>query len=185
MNFPDKKYNIIYADPAWEFNNKKTGGSLKSGAANKYTVTTIDDMKALPVDDIAADDCVLVMWWVGAMPQEAIDLVHAWGFTMKTMTGFVWEKLTKKEKPFFGMGFWTRAGAECAIIATKGKPKALSHSVRSVRRAIVGRHSEKPAAFRDDIVELCGDLPRIELFSRKRSDGWDSWGDEIEEVTFL
>lgn len=174
------KYNIIYADPAWSFNNKKTGGSMKSGAADQYPVMTLEGIKNLPVEQIAADDCVLFMWWVGSQPQEALDVVRAWGFTLKTMTGFNWVKLTKLEKMFFGMGFWTRAGSENCLIATKGKPKPISHSVRSVRKAVAGKHSEKPIAFRDDIVSLCGDAPRVELFSRAKVAGWDAWGNEVE-----
>lgn len=174
------KYNIIYADPAWQFSNKNTGGSMKSGAASQYDVMSLEQMKALPISDIAADDCVLVMWWVGAMPQEALDLMKAWGFKLKTMKGFEWVKLTKKGLPFFGMGFWTRAGSESALIAVKGNPKPASHSVRAVRTAKVGRHSEKPAEFRDDVVKLCGDLPRIELFAREMVDGWVAWGNEVE-----
>lgn len=172
------KYNIIYADPPWSFSNKKTGGSMKSGADANYPTMSIDDIKALPVADIAADDCTLVMWWVGSMPQEAIDLVNAWGFTIKNMNGFVWNKLTVKGNPHFGMGFRTRAGSEAAIIAVKGKPAVASKSVRAVRSAPTGRHSEKPAEFRDDIVELCGDVPRIELFARGNVAGWDAWGNE-------
>jgi len=182
--FPKKKYKIIYADPAWQFDNKNTGGSMSSSAESQYNVMTIEDMKNLPVADIADDDCTLVMWWVGSMPQEAIDLVHAWGFKIKNMNGFVWRKLTKKGLPFFGMGFRTRAGSESAVIAIKGKPEVFSHSVRAVREAPVGRHSEKPTEFRDDIIELCGDLPRIELFARASILGWDAWGDEVE-VSFL
>lgn len=182
--FPKKKYKIIYADPAWQFDNKNTGGSMSSSAESQYNVMSIEDMKTLPVADIADDDCTLVMWWVGSMPQEAIDLVHDWGFEIKNMNGFVWRKLTKKDLPFFGMGFRTRAGSESAIIAVKGKPKVFSHSVRAVREAPVGKHSEKPAEFRNDIIELCGDLPRIELFARTSVPGWDSWGNEVE-VSFL
>lgn len=181
MIFPDKKYGVIYADPAWEFNNKKTGGSMKSGAAANYSTMTLDDLKALPVQEIADDDCALVMWWVGSQPQEALDLVKSWGFELKTMTGFVWTKLTRNNKQFFGMGYWTRAGAECCIIAVKGKPKPASHNVRSVVSSVVGKHSEKPAEIRDHIVELFGDVPRIELFARQRAEGWDAWGDEVEE----
>jgi N6-adenosine-specific RNA methylase IME4 len=173
------KYKIIYADPSWKFDNKNTGGSMKSGAAAHYDVMTLEQMKQLPIQDIAANDCVLVMWWVGSQPQEAIDLAKAWGFTIKTMTGFNWVKLTKLGKLFFGMGFWTRAGSECALIATKGKPKPASHSVRSVVKAMVGRHSEKPAIFRELVVELCGDLPRIELFARTEAEGWSAWGNEV------
>ena len=95
-----KKYSIIYADPPWQFNNKKTGGSTKSGAASQYRVTSIEDLKRLDVASIAADDAILIMWYVGAMPQEALDLVKSWGFTLKNMNGFVWNKLTKNHKPF-------------------------------------------------------------------------------------
>lgn len=195
-----KKYNIILADPPWQFSNKKTGGSMKSGAQQQYPVMTIDDLKNLDVNSIASDDCVLFMWWVGAMPQEAIDLVHAWGFTLKNMKGFDWNKLTVNNKPFFGMGFWTRAGSESAIIATKGKPKPLSHSVRAVGNFDseslddlfwesvgftgsykIGKHSEKPSEYRDKCVELMGDVPRLEMFARKRTKGWDVFGNEVKK----
>ena len=173
-----KKYEIIYCDPPWQFNNKKTGGSMKSGAASHYLTTGIEGLKSMPINDIAADNCTLIMWYVGSMPQEAIDLVAAWGFTIKNMNGFVWNKLTVKGKPFFGMGFRTRAGSESAIIATKGKPKVNSHSVRAVHSFPVSKHSKKPIEFRDLIVELCGDLPRLEMFARESAEGWDVFGNE-------
>ena len=177
-----KKYEIIYADPPWQFKNKKTGGSMISGAASKYLTTGIEGLKKIPVKEISADNCTLIMWYVGSMPQEAIDLVHAWGFTIKNLNGFVWRKLTKTGKDHFGMGFRTRAGSEAAIIATKGKPKVYSHSVRAVRSASVGRHSEKPSEFRGDIVELCGDLPRLEMFARDKTSGWDVFGNEVDGI---
>ncbi|MGL4752510.1 MAG: MT-A70 family methyltransferase [Aeromonadaceae bacterium] len=184
----DKKYNVIYADPAWQFNNKHTGGSMKSSAQDQYTVTSITDMCRMPVWNLAADNCLLVMWYVGSMPKEAIQLCEAWGFRILNMNGFVWEKLTKTGKPFFGMGFSTRAGSESAIIAVKGKITELikDKSVRAfikdsgaVIPAKVGRHSEKPQVFRDAIETLCGDVPRIELFAREHRDGWDCWGNEV------
>jgi len=178
---PNKKYSVIYADPPWKFSNKKTGGSMKSGAENQYPVMTLDDLKNLPVDHLADDNCILIMWWVSAMPQEAIDLVVAWGFTIKNMNGFVWNKKTVHGRPFFGMGFYTRAGSESAIIATKGKFKPASRSVRAVITTIVQEHSRKPGQFRDDIVRLAGDVPRIELFARQSVDGWDSWGNQIDQ----
>ena len=177
MNLPENKYAIILCDPPWQFKNRK--GTLNGLADRHYSTMTLDEMKALPVNDIAADDCVLVMWYVGSQPQEAIDLVKAWGFTLKNMNGFVWVKLTTKLLAFFGMGFWTRAGSESAIIATKGKPKPLNKNIRAVRHEVVGKHSAKPAAFRQDIVDLCGDLPRIELFAREKTVGWDVFGDEV------
>jgi len=172
------KYSIILADPPWQFNNKNTGGSMISGASNQYQTTSIEDLKKIPVNDITADDAILIMWYVGAMPQEAIDLVKSWGFTLKNMNGFVWNKLTVKSKPFFGMGFYTLAGSESAIIATKGKFKPASHSVRAVITAPIGKHSEKPKEFREAIVELCGDLPRLEMFAREETKGWTVFGNE-------
>lgn len=174
------RYPVIYLDPPWSFNNKRTGGSLVSGAAAQYNVMTISQMALLPVPDLAAQDCAMFMWWVGSQPAEALWLVEAWGFTLKTMTGFVWEKLTKNGLPFFGMGFWTRQGAENCLIAVKGKPKRVSAAVRSVVRAPVGRHSEKPDIFRQEIVRLMGDVPRVELFARQQTAGWDVWGNEVE-----
>ena len=185
----NKKYSIIYADPAWDFKNKKTGGSMKSGAASKYLTTGIQGLKNIPVKDITADDAILFMWWVGAMPQEAIDLVHSWGFTVKNMNGFVWNKLTQKNKPFFGMGFYTRAGSESVIIATKGKFKPVSKSIRAVFNAEsqvqfeakVEKHSKKPVQVRDLIIDLCGDLPRLEMFARESAPGWDVFGDQAPD----
>lgn len=173
-----KKYQIIYADPPWQFKNKRTGGSMKSGALSQYDTMSIDAMKKMDIQSICDENCVLIMWWVGSQPQEAIDLCHAWGFEIKNMNGFVWKKLTKRQLDFFGMGFWTRAGSESALIATRGKPKPASHSVRAVHSAVVGRHSQKPNLFRKLCVELCGDVPRLEMFARENHDGWDVFGNE-------
>lgn len=179
-----KKYQVIYADPPWSFKSARTGGSMTSGSEHQYkSVMSLEDLKCMPVAGIAADNCALVMWYVGSQPQEALDLVKAWGFTVKHMNGLVWEKITKNMLPFFGMGYYTRAGMESAIIATKGKPSELvvNHSVRQVRRAVVGKHSEKPSKFYDDIEKLFGDVPRIELFARNTREGWDCFGNEIDE----
>lgn len=194
-----KKYKLIYSDPPWDFDNKKTGGSMSSGAGDQFDGTmTLDQLKALDVNSLTADDCVLVMWYVGAMPQQAIDLVKAWGFNLKNMNGFNWNKLTVRGNPFFGMGFWTRAGSEGAIIATKGKPKPFSRSVRAVGNYDiddlseiiwesigftgsykVGRPSEKPKEFRSKCVELAGDVPRLEMFARVETKGWSCFGNEV------
>lgn len=183
INNPPRKYRVIYGDPAWQYSNRNTGGSMTSSAEAHYTVTTVSDMAALPVANLADEHCLLVMWWVGAMPQEAIDLCGAWGFRLSNMNGFVWRKLTKKMIPFFGMGFSTRSGSESALIGVKGKIGALikDHSVRAVIEAPVGRHSEKPHAFREAIEKLCGDVPRVELFARDAADGWDCWGNQAPQ----
>ncbi|MDX1538858.1 MT-A70 family methyltransferase [Arsukibacterium sp.] len=180
-----KKYNIIYADPPWQFNSVKSGGSMKSGAAAHYSVMSPDQLKALDVPALCEKDCVLVMWYVSSQPQEALDLVKAWGFTLKNMNAFIWRKLSTNLIPHFGMGYWTRAGAECALIAVRGKPKAECRSIRQVRDEVVGAHSAKPAIFRDDIVKLCGDVPRLEMFARVSAPGWDVFGDEVESSVHI
>jgi len=150
---------------------------------------TIEDLKRMDIESIADKDCLLVMWWVGSQPQEAIDLVRAWGFTIKNMNGFVWNKLTKTGKPFFGMGFYSRAGSESCIIATKGKPNIVNRGVRAVFNQElddlnvigsypVGRHSAKPAAFRKKCLQLMGNVPRLEMFARQAIAGWDVFGNE-------
>ncbi len=151
---------------------------MKSGADAQYPTMTIKQLKEMDIASITDDDCILVMWWVGSQPREAIELAEAWGFTVKNMNGFVWKKLTKLGLPFFGMGFWTRAGSESALIAVKGKPKRSNAGVRAVRSAVVGAHSAKPDEFRDDCVKLAGNVPRLEMFARKLSAGWSVFGNE-------
>ena len=189
-----KKYKIIYADPPWKFNNKNTGGNMKSGAFAHYPVMNIDEMCKLPIDTISDDNCVLFMWWVASQPKEAIKLVESWGFQIKTMTGFTWVKKTKHWKDWFGMGFWTRQGTENMLLAFKGHPKRISASIRNVVNvedfnesieAMVEGHSKKPNIFADKIVDLCGDIPRIELFARDKKPGWDIWGNELENDIFI
>lgn len=177
-------YKIIYADPAWSFKNKRTGGSMTSGSEAQYKrVMTVDEMVKLPINKIAhPEGSVLFCWWVGSQPAAALALVHAWGYQLKTMTGLTWFKRTKNNKPFFGMGFWTRQNSENCLIAVRGKgyPRPVNHSVRSSFEAVNQGHSIKPPEAREKIVKLMGDLPRCELFARQRVAGWDCWGNEIE-----
>lgn len=94
----------------------------------------------------------------------------------------MWIKQNKKTPTlFWGMGYWTRANAELCIIATKGSPKRQSKSVHQVILSPVEEHSKKPEEARKRIVELMGDVPRIELFAREHSPGWDVWGNEVSE----
>jgi len=180
--FPqDKKYNIIYADPAWTFknyNNKKSN----TNADHHYSCMSLEDIKKLPVGDIADKNCVLLMWCTDPLLHKQIPIVEKWGFTYKTV-GFHWVKTNKnKSKNLYavGTGYWTRANNEICILATKGKISRVKGS--NVHRLVVADregHSKKPDIIRDKIVELCGDLPRIELFARQKTDGWDVWGNEI------
>jgi len=135
------------------------------------------------IDSIAGKNCFLAMLWVPPMPEEALKVMSAWGFSLKNMKGFTWHKLTRHGKDHFGMGNWTRANSEDCLFATRGHPKRISASVRQLIIAAVGEHSRKPDAARDRLVQLLGDVPRIEFFSRQRVDGWDSWGDQLPVIT--
>ena len=175
--FPNKKYNIIYADPAWSYRDKASSG--KRGACFKYPTVTQDWLNELPVQEISNNDCILFIWVTHPKLNEVFDLIKNWGFEYKTCA-FTWVKRNKKANTWFmGMGTWTRANSELCLLATKGKPKRLSASVRSIIDTPIEQHSKKPDCVRDKIVELCGDLPRIELFARQKVEGWDWWGNEV------
>lgn len=172
-----KKYDIIYADPPWAYQDSKSTDTRS--ASGHYEVIKSKKLHKLNVSKIASDNCLLFMWVTMPKLNEAFDVIKAWGFEYKT-NAFTWIKTNKKsDSLFMGMGRWTRANAELCLLATKGKPQRVSASVHSVIQARLGQHSEKPAIVRDKIIELCGDLPRIELFSRHVIDGWDRVGNEI------
>lgn len=112
------------------------------------------------------------------MLREALEVIEAWGFTYKTVA-FNWVKQNKTGAGlFWGLGNWTRSNSEICLLAVKGKPKRMSARVHSVILSPIQQHSRKPAETRDRIVELMGDLPRIELFAREAAPGWDAWRDE-------
>ena len=140
---------------------------------------SIDEIKALPVGELADKDCALFMWLTFPCLYEALDVIKAWGFQYKTVA-FVWVKQNRKSDGlFWGMGYWTRANAELCVLATRGNPKRLSRRVHQIIVSHVEQHSKKPDEARDRIISLMGDLPRIELFARQATQGWDVWGNEV------
>lgn len=174
-----KKYNIIYADPPWEYRTYSKKGKGRS-AESHYPTMSIEQIKALPVSELAAPDCALFMWITFPCLYEALEVIEAWGFSYKTVA-FVWVKQNRKaDSLFWGMGYWTRANAELCIMATKGHPKRESSSVHQIIMSHVEEHSKKPDEARSRIVQLVGDLPRIELFARQSPEGWDVWGNEVD-----
>jgi N6-adenosine-specific RNA methylase IME4 len=175
--FPTGKYGIIYADPPWEYRDKAAAGNR--GAGFKYRTHNATWIRSLPVRSIADKDCALFLWVTMPMLDTAFSVIRGWGFEYKTCA-FTWVKRNKKsESWFWGMGSWTRANAELCLLSVTGKPKRVDAGVHSVIDTPIGQHSVKPDAVRDRIVRLMGDVPRIELFARKKSEGWDAWGDEI------
>lgn len=174
----DKKYSIIYADPPWAFS--AWSAKAQRHVTKHYSTMTIQEIMNLPVQEISADDAVLLMWATFPNLPLALATISAWGFTYKT-SAFTWVKQNKKSPSlFWGMGYYTRSNTEVCLLATRGKPlKRQSHKVHSVIISPVEEHSKKPEETRTRIVDLFGDLPRIELFARQRTDGWDCWGNEV------
>jgi len=171
----DRKYSMIYADPPWHF----WGGGHKNQTQH-YKTMSMDEIKELPVEALANDDCILFMWVTFPVLKDALEIMERWGFKYSTC-GFNWVKKNKSgDGWFFGLGYWTRANSELCLIGTKGSPKRQSASVSQVLDNPVEGHSKKPDIVRDKIVELMGDIPRIELFARQKTKGWDSWGNEVK-----
>ena len=173
-----KKYEIIYADPPWSYNDKGCRGN----ALLQYECMSIEDICNLPISSISAENCILFLWATYPMLKEALQVIDAWGFTYKTI-GFNWIKLSSTSRKLsFGLGRYTRGSSEPLLLATKGKINCISHNINEILCYPNIKHSRKPPIFRDKIVQLVGDRPRIELFAREVTAGWDVWGNEVSST---
>ena len=171
-----KKYRVIYADPPWSFKVWSGKGTARA-AENHYSTMSLKEIKALPVANIAADDCALFMWAVMPQLPEALDVIEAWGFKYKTCA-FSWMKKNKKSDGLFcGLGYWTRANAEICLLATKGKPRRMAKDVRQAVLSPLREHSRKPDEFYD-VIRRVTQGPRIDVFSRESREGFTTFGNE-------
>lgn len=174
-----KKYDIIYADPPWKYDNQKNNDPKMGGIT--YPVMELEDIKNLGeyIDKISNKDCALFLWATMPKLREALEVIDAWGFKYITCA-FTWVKLNPSgEGIYSGLGHWTNGNAELCLFAKRGQPKRVAKNVKQIMMEPRGRHSAKPNEARVRIVNLLGDLPRIELFARQCADGWDSWGNEV------
>lgn len=189
-----RRYNIIYADPAWKYRDKRLG---RGGAENHYSTLSIKEIMALGgmVEKMSHDDCALLIWGCWPLLPDMNKVIDAWGFDYKTCA-FIWcktrklaecdqammfadEALDLGDDSFVGCGNYTRSNTEFCLLATKGRMEVKNRDVKQIIYHPIMRHSEKPAETRDRIVRLFGELPRIELFARTRVPGWDAWGNEV------
>lgn len=180
-----KKYQIIYADPPWEY--KQTGSKTKSRGMAKqhYNTMSTKDIAALPIKNIKTDDAICFMWATFPNIDQALKVLESWGFIYKT-AAFVWVKKNKKSNSnFWGMGAYTRANAEVCLLgiskSTKAKQCVKSNAVHQIIESPIEQHSKKPDEARRRIVQLLGDIPKIELFARQHAPGWDCWGNETDK----
>ncbi len=194
MDATTQKYALIYCDPPGEYKVWSQKGTGRSAESHYDTQTTnfIADMK---VRLIADKNCTLLMWATMPCLKDALRLGEEWGFTYKTVA-FTWIKTNKNNlDPSTGMGYYSRSNAELCLLFTKGKP--LTRASKGVKSVVIteetivtprGKHSQKPNEVRKRIVELFGDIKRVELFARTREgmfgnmeyDGWDVFGNEVE-----
>jgi len=180
INNTENKYNVIYADPPWHYNTWRDGMGTAERHYKTMKVEEIINMKDT-IKKISDDDCILFLWVTFPCLLEGLKVMKEWGFKYKTC-GFNWIKRNKKSDTwFFGMGHWTRANSELCLIGTKGTIKRKSNKVFQIVDTHIEEHSKKPDVVRERIIELVGDLPRIELFARQTVDGWDSWGNEVQK----
>jgi N6-adenosine-specific RNA methylase IME4 len=168
-------YDLLVADPAWDFENWSDKGTLK-GADPHYRPMPIEEIRALPVGQLARGDCLLLCWATGPMLPQQIATVEGWGFTYKTE--LVWAKTYPSGKPRMGTGYRARSLHESVIVATIGAPQ--HKPFRSLFSGIAREHSRKPEAFFRMIDECCPRLlDRAELFARQRRPGYAACGNEI------
>lgn len=169
---PSGGFDLIMADPPWHYEMRSEKGEAKSPQAH-YQTMPLAEIKAMPVEMLAARDCLLWLWAVGPMLPQAIEVMAAWGFTFKTQGQ--WAKMTKTGKQHFGTGYILRNAGEPFLIGTRGAPKT-SKSVRSVVLGPVREHSRKPDEAFAAAEALMPDAKRLELFSRQRHSGWKVFG---------
>lgn len=181
--FPNKKYSIIYADPAWDYKGQTQHAGIKSsdtgGAREHYPTLTLKQMKQLDVPSICEKDCLLFMWSSSPHLDQAIDLMKHWQFNWATI-GFVWDK--QRVNP----SFYTMSQIEICLIGKKKKGKIPqprgARNVRQFLSKMRTKHSEKPNEIRTRIDLMFPNHQKIELFARTTHTGWDSWGNQIKKT---
>jgi N6-adenosine-specific RNA methylase IME4 len=172
---PDKRYGVIYADPEWRFEVYSRDTGMDRSADNHYPTSSTDAICARPVQDIAADDCVLFLWATVPMLPDALRVMAAWGFEYKSHAIWLKDKI--------GTGYWFRNQHELLLVGTRGNVPAPAMGTQfvSVNSAAVTAHSEKPASFYTMIESYFPNMPKIELNARIAREGWDRWGFEAPQ----
>ena len=198
---PVGEYRVIYADPSWNFRTYSKKNQTRA-AENHYPIMTLEDIKALPVSEVAhPEGSALFLWVTDPMLRQGLEVMEAWGYEYRTVA-FTWVKtnrLPKRKKNltgrflmfwddilydaktfFMGMGYWTRGNPEMCLLGVRGKsPKRKNKNVRQLVVAPRREHSRKPDEVYDRIESLL-DGPYLEMFARtRRNDGWTVWGAEI------
>lgn len=190
-DLPEKRYDIIYADPPWDYGGKmqfdkssKSAAEIDLGkkifisAANfKYPTVKTKDLKKIPIDEIANDDCLLFMWVTNPHLAQGIELGNAWGFEYKTVA-FVWNKMVHNP------GQYTMSYCELCLVFKRGRiPRP--RGARNIKQLVEEKrtkHSKKPKVILENIDKMFPSQSKIELFAREKPEGWDVWGLDVREI---
>lgn len=167
-------YDVIVADPPWDFENYSDKGT-KKGADAHYSVMRLPEIKAMRVGELARGDCLLLLWSTGCMLPQALDVMAAWGFTYKSEA--VWRKVYASGKPRTGTGYRVRTMHEPILVGTIGSPK--HKPLPSVIDGIAREHSRKPDEFYSLLAEATPTARRCDLFNRESRPGFEPWGDQV------
>lgn len=177
------QFQVILADPPWKYNNRANHKTrFRGGASGHYDLMSTSDICSLPIGDLAdPSSSLLFLWATFPMLEDSLKVIEAWGFKYKTV-GFTWCKLnTKSLTPFFGVGHYTKSNAEICLLATKGSViKPVVNTVSSLILSPRQEHSRKPDESYERIEAMYPNLKKIELFARRKRQGWQSWGNQIE-----
>jgi N6-adenosine-specific RNA methylase IME4 len=182
VSLPEGKYQIIYADPPWRYwEGGDRSPSKHYSTLTKEQITNYTDKSGKRISDLSSQNCILFLWTTFPVIEDTLEVIKMWGFKYST-GGFVWVKSKQDGTGFaFGNGSWTHANVEFCLIGIKGSIKRRDATISQIIYEPRREHSRKPDVVRDKIVQLVGDLKRIELFARGKSiNGWDFWGLEVE-----
>ena len=190
IDLPAGPFSLIFADPPWRFKVYGDNGHDKAPDAH-YITMSADDLMSVPVAAIAAPDALLAMWVYDPMLPDALKLAEAWGFTFTTVL-FRWLKGYGQGRLFedgerlpMGLGYHTRGGGceECWLFKRRKGLPVLRHDIRKEFYSARREHSRKPVEVKQWLVDLYGDIPRIELFAREQHHGWSHWGNETTKFS--
>jgi site-specific DNA-methyltransferase (adenine-specific) len=180
QTFPTEKYQIIYADPPWQYEQRSS--KMFNQCDAHYPTMSLTELKEIPISSIADNHCALYLWTSNPMLPKAIALIEHWGFEYKTVFK-VWRKVNNDGTNVMVPGWWSRSSTELLLVATKGTPlkhfKIANHTEIQEFTSIRGIHSEKPDEIRECIENFMQTHRKIELFARKTVENWDAWGLEV------
>jgi len=178
-----KTYGTILADPPWRFLNRTGKMAPEHKRLNRYPTLTGKEIKKIPVPMVAAERCHLYLWVPNALLKEGLEVVEAWGFKYKT--NLIWHKIRKDGGPDGrGVGFYFRNTTEIVLFGVRGNLRTLSAGRNQVNiiRSRKREHSRKPDELYE-IIEACSPGPYLELFARGLREGWDQWGNQVDDYS--